>query len=158
MRIGPSINPIMESLILQKIKLEYATMIPKDVIANLTVEQIMDFEMKALKTFFRTFIPGREIRKETVRKIIVYQSWWDHLKAVHFPKWFKARFPVKCKYEPVEIRHIHICPHTGIALRGNEQEMHWTFLKGEEPEDWMKPFIKIADGNLPHNRESGDNS
>lgn len=150
MEIEALINPIVEKLILQRIKFEYGILIPKDIIANMTIEQVIDLEMKFLKTFFRTFILGREIRKETVREVIIYRSWWDHFKAIHFPKWLKEYFPVRSKHEPVEIQHYHLCPHTGVVLRRDQKELeliHINFLEGQEPHDWMKPFIKIAKNN-----------
>jgi hypothetical protein len=137
----------MESLIFEKIKFEYGTEIPSDVIANLTIEQIVDFETKALKTFFRTFIAGREVRKEIVKQVIVYHSWWEHFKEACFPVFLKRYFPVRFHDEPIIIRHYHLCPHTGMDFKSHDSIEHFRFLEGVEPSDLMKPFIKIAEDN-----------
>jgi hypothetical protein len=138
-------NPFMESLILEKIKFEYGTEIPPDVIANLTVEQIVDFETRAVKTFFRTFIMGREVREKVISWVIIYHSWWQHFKEACFPKFLKRFFPVQFYRQPVVTKHFHLCPHTGLDFKSHDSIEHFRFLEGVEPDDWMKPFIKIAE-------------
>jgi len=141
-------NPVVERLILERIKFEYANEIPPDVLTNLTVEQIVNLETKAVRTFFRTFIPGREVRKETVKSVIVYPSWWQHFKKTYFPEFLKRFFPVRVHREPVVIKHYHLCPHTGLEMDIRQKEMCIDFLRGLEPEEWWKPFIKIAHDNV----------
>lgn len=140
-------DPIMERLILERIKFEYANEIPPDVLTNLTIEQIVNFETKAVRTFFRTFIPGREVRRDVIKSVVIYDSWWEHFKKVCFPESLKRFFPVRTHAEPVVIRHYHLCPHTGIEADNRQKEVCLEFLKGVESEDWMKPFIKIAEEN-----------
>jgi hypothetical protein len=135
-------DPTLERLILERIKFEYATEMPPYVITNLTVEQIVDFETRAVRTFFRTFLPGREVRKETVKSVIVYASWWQQFKKTYFPEILKRLFPVMFHEEPVVIRHHHLCPHTGAEP--DDKEMCFNFLKGLEPAEWMTAFTLLA--------------
>jgi len=140
-------DPVIERLILERIKLEYTTEIPPDVLTNLTVEQLVNWETRAVKTFFRTFIPGREVRKDIIKSVVIYDSWWEHFKKTCFPRPLKRFFPVRAHEVPVVVRHYHLCPHTGIEAGIDQKELCFDFLKGLEPEDWMIPFVKIAGEN-----------
>lgn len=124
----------VERLILERIRFEYMTEIPIDVLANLTIEQIINLETKAVRMFFKTFIPGREVRTETVKSVTVYTSWWQHFKAACFPGFLKRFFPVRSYSQPVVIRHLHLCPHTGAGADTNQKEFCFGFLK--ELEIW----------------------
>ena len=135
----------VERLILERIKFEYATEMPTDVITNLTVEQIVNRETRAVRTFFRIFLLGREVRKETVKSVIVYGSWWQQFKKAYFPKILRRLFPVMFHEEPVVIRHYHLCPHTGADPHG--KEVCFNFLKGLEPDEWMTAFTVLAEDN-----------
>jgi hypothetical protein len=128
-------NPVVERLILENIKFEYGTWMPPDVISNLTVEQIVDFETRAVKTFFRTFVPGREVREGVRGLVTVYHSWWEHFKKTCFPVFLKRFFPVRFHDEPIIIRHYHLCPHTGMDFKSHNSIEHFKFLEGLEPDD-----------------------
>jgi len=117
------------------------------VIGNLTIEQIVDFETRVVKTFFRTFMPGRQIREEVRGSVTIYHSWWEHFKEICFPVFLKRFFPVRFHDEPIIIRHYHLCPHTGMDFKSHDSIEHFKFLEGLETEGWMKPFIKIAEDN-----------
>lgn len=124
----------IETILLEKIKFRYGMMIPEDVIRNLTIEENFDFIIRGSKIFFQTFIPGRKVREEAKESIIVYQDWWNHFRASHFPKWLNRRFPVRFKCKPVTILHYHLCPHTGIDFRNDDKLRHIRFLQGLEDE------------------------
>jgi hypothetical protein len=152
-------NINIERLILEKIVFEYANKIPPHVLRELSIERLVDIETDQVKFLFRVLIPGREVRKEIVGKVLVYHSWWDYLKDVHFPKWLKSRYPAKSHWEPITIRHYHTCPHIDVGESNNREYLHINFLKGEEPEmsNWMKPFVEIAGKNsFGKDRKSND--
>ena len=121
----------IETLILEKIRFEYGTWVPKDVISNMTVEQVVDFETQAVKTLFRTLVLGREVKEEVVECVTVYRTWWDHFKASCFPEFLRLRFPARYKREPITIKHYHLCPHTGLDFGHHYAMEHFNFLKGD---------------------------
>ena len=138
-------DPVLKSLILERIKFEYTNEIPPDVLTNLTIEQIVNLETRALRIFFRTFIPGREVRKEVMESVTTYDSWWELFKETKFPRFLKRLFPVRSIRQPVVIRHYHLCPHTGADSHG--KEVCFNFLKGLEPAEWMTAFTLLAGDN-----------
>jgi hypothetical protein len=136
------INGIIDKLILEKIEFSYRTEIPPDALRNMTIERRVDFETRNLQTFFRTFILGRKVREEVKENVIVYNSWWDHFKSSHFPKFLTRRFPPRFKYEPITINHYHLCPHTGLDFRGHNAIEHFRFLKGSEENEGVAGEIQ----------------
>tara|TARA_Y100000310_G_C20581694_1_gene763336 strand:+ start:182 stop:616 length:435 start_codon:yes stop_codon:yes gene_type:complete len=59
-------------------------------------------------------------------------SWWQHLKADHFPKWYLNRWPVTCR-EDTTLPHItrHLCPHADVKW-SNDVRPHALWMHKEE--------------------------
>ncbi len=127
----------INKIILEKIKFEFGTRIPKDTIRNMKIEQWVDLATMDLVVKFETFLFGRKIKEEIKEQQVIYHSWWDFFKARHCPIWFIKRFPAKQHWQPIRITHYHICPHTGIMTNSDkkyEEIAHFNFLKGAEEE------------------------
>ena len=121
-----------DKLILEKIQFAYGVEIPQDMLRNMTIERRVEFETQALRTFFRTFVLGREVREEVKESVIVYDTWWDCFKANHFPRFLRKIFPPRFKYKPVTVHHYHLCPHTGLDFKDHYAVEHLNFLKGDK--------------------------
>lgn len=126
-------KPEISSLLLKRIEISCASEIPSQIIKNMTVEEIINFDTGAVRHYFRSYVLGRSVRQEVVASVIIYDSWWENLKASHFPRWFTNRFPPKYKNEPVKVDHWHVCPHLEVPKERRDDFIHIHFLEGEEP-------------------------
>jgi hypothetical protein len=119
----------VETLILKKIELELGNIVSNSMKEGMSFKQYVDFESGLIKTQFRAYILGREVKVETKELMKCYTSWWQFFKAEHMPDWFNIKFPIRINYVPIVIHHIHVCPH--INYEGNKgDEIHFAFLRG----------------------------
>lgn len=65
------------------------------------------------------------------------ETWWDHFKLEHFPRWMQRRFPIQYRRVVTEESRetVKVCPHLGVPV-GNGK--HVRYLR-ESPYREEKP-------------------
>ncbi len=116
--------PPTSSLILQKLQFADQLSIPKQVLANMTIEQAEDFLTRAITYRIRGYVLGAKVQEVVEERVRVPLTWWDSFKQAYFPAWLLRRFPAQTRGISTVVKHYHMCPHLNIETR----ERHFEFL------------------------------
>jgi len=69
----------------------------------------------------------------------VPETWWDHFKKTHFPKWALEKWPVR--YTKLHETSYHLCPH-GVDKWPHTNHIRFMYLGERRSEERLHPRDK----------------
>lgn len=93
--------------------------------------------LDAMLVSVRAYFDTEEVDSEDVTFVwAVYESWWDHFKDWHMPKWFTKRWPVRWKDCSQTIKVKHSCVFPKITKLPEYKSLK--FRRDVNPKRWER--------------------
>jgi hypothetical protein len=87
----------------------------------------IDYVLGGMILSLKTYVAGNQTHVETIKHVRWPRDWKEALKERFAPKWYLETHPVEYSYAPVQIQHVHMCPHllVGEAVDPKRKHLEW---------------------------------